>query len=192
MPKGKGVCSLAFFKQKKVAVVVCCLLVLLAVLFGSHRSLGAVRRQALQAYAVGDDTGLSILANLNSACEYANTLLRTASGYYPMEEAPLADVLAAVNSLRNAQDTEVVSHRQALADLLSACTLLQADYGARSDIPEEDVRLMERSINDIISMKDQMRHSAYNEMADAFNRTLDTFPAGLLAGLTGIQTLPLF
>lgn len=179
-------------QKKGVAVAVCCLLVVLAILFGSHRSLSAVRHEALQVYAAGDETGLSILANLNSITEYAGTLLRTAGAYYSAQEGALGDIQAACDRLRGAKSTDIETHRQALADLQSACTLLQADYAARADIPEEDLRLMNRSINDILSMKDQMRHSAYNEMAADFNSELGLFPAWLLAGLTGVKPLPLF
>ena len=80
---------MAFFKSKKTAVAVCILLVLVAVLFGSHRSLNALRADALELYTAGDETGLSILANLNSIQEYAAALLKTAAVYYDADSRRL-------------------------------------------------------------------------------------------------------
>ncbi len=183
---------MSLFKQKKVAMICCAVLVLIAAVFGCYRSLSAVRRDALDVYTNGDENGLSILANLNSIGEYASTLIKTAGGCYSADDAVYADVQAAYQALLTCQGTDAEGHRKALTDLMTACTLLQADYEGRSDIDKDTVRLMNRSINDIISMKDQIRHSAYNALATDFNNALGGFPAGLMAGLTGIKPLPLF
>ena len=182
---------MTFFQKKSTAVLTCLLLVAAALLFGAHRSLGALRRQATDVYVKGDDSGLSILAHLNSTVEYTSTLVKTAGGYYTAENAAFAAVQTANDRLRT-DSADPAAARAALSDLMSACTLLQADYQGRTDIPQEDIRLMNRCINDMISMKDQMRHSRYNELAADFNDTLAGFPAGLLSSLTGIRALPLF
>ena len=158
---------MTFFQKKSTAVLTCLLLVAAALLFGAHRSLGALRRQATDVYVKGDDSGLSILANLNSTVEYTSTLVKTAGGYYTAENAAFAAVQAANDRLRT-DSADPAAARAALSDLMNRC------------------------INDMISMKDQMRHSRYNELAADFNDTLAGFPAGLLGSLTGIRALPLF
>ena len=182
---------MAIFKSKKTAIVVCILLVLVAVLFGSHRSLNALRTDALKVYTNGDETGLSILANMNSIQEYAAALLKNAAAYYDKNDAAFAAVQTAYGQL-TAADAEPLSQRQALNALLDACTALQLDYTGSNAVPQDAAKALTRSINDIISMKDQIRHSGYNTLAADFNAVLDTFPAGLLGSLTGVQPLPLF
>ncbi len=183
---------MSLFKQKKVAILCCVLMVLVAIPFGAHRSLKALRQDAADVYANGDDSGLSILANLNSIGEYASTLIKTAGSCYDSADAVYSELQTAYKNLIASDAREPEARRDALTDLMTACTLLQADYQGRSDIPEDTARLMNRSVNDIISMKDQMRHSGYNALATQFNNTLDTFPAGAFAALTGIDPLPLF
>ena len=183
---------MAFFKSKKTAIVVCILLVLIAVLFGSHRSLNALRADAVKLYTNGDETGLSILANLNSIQAYAAALLKTAAPYYDGTDAAFAAVKAAHTRLTDALGKDVMAQRQAFAELLNACTALQLDYTGSSTVPADAAKAMTRSINDIVSMKDQIRHSGYNAAAAAFNTVMDTFPAGPLGKLTGIQMLPVF
>lgn len=183
---------MAIFKKRSVAIAVCILLVLTAVLFGGRRSLNAVRQDALTVYTAGDENGLSILANMNSIAEYTSTLLKTAAASYTAGDSVYEDVRTAYNRLLTCADADPAAHRQVLSELLSACTALQLDYSGRSDIPEATAKAMTRSINDIISMKDQIRHSGYNTLAAEFNSTLETFPAGLLGSLTGVKALPLF
>ena len=183
---------MALLQKRSVAAVLCIVMVVTAVFFGCHRSLSALRRDALNAYINGDENGLSILANMNSITEYTSTLLKTAAGSYTAGDTVYADVREAYDALLACDDADPAAHRQALSALLSACTALQLDYTGRSDILETTARSMTRSINDIISMKDQIRHSGYNALATDFNNTLETFPAGILGGLTGVRALPLF
>ncbi len=184
---------MAFLKSKKTAVAVFIVLVLFSVLFGSHRSLNALRNDAMDVYINGDDTGLSILANMNSIQEYTATLLKTAATHYTSDDDAYAALTAAYGQLAETADApDAAKHRQALTTLTTACTSLQADYTGRSDIPQEAAKAMTRSINDITSMKDQIRHSGYNACAAEFNAVLETFPAGLLGSLTGVKALPLF
>ena len=183
---------MAFFKSKKTAILVCILLILIAVLFGSHRSLNALRAEALDIYTNGDETGLSILANLNSIQEYAAALLKTAAAHYDRNDEAFAAVQDAHGQLTDALAKDPAAQRQALAELSAACTALQLDYTGSETVPSDAAKAMTRSINDIVSMKDQIRHSGYNAAAAEFNAVLDTFPAGLLGKLTGIRTLPSF
>ena len=87
---------MAFFKSKKTAIAVCILLVLIAVVFGSHRSLNALRAEAVALYTNGDENGLSILANLNSIQAYAAALLKAAAPYYDGTDTAFAAVKAAI------------------------------------------------------------------------------------------------
>ena len=183
---------MAFFKSKKTAIAVCILLVLIAVVFGSHRSLNALRAEAVALYTNGDENGLSILANLNSIQAYAAALLKAAAPYYDGTDTAFAAVKAAHTRLTDALGKDVTAQRQALTELLNACTALQLDYTGSSTIPADAAKAMTRSINDIVSMKDQIRHSGYNSAASKFNAVLDTFPAGPLGKLTGIRALPVF
>ena len=183
---------MAFFKSKKTAVAVCILLVLISVLFGSHRSLNALRSEALDLYTNGDETGLSILANLNSIQEYTAALLKAAAPYYDKTNDAFAALSDAHEQLTDALGKGPTEQRQALSELLSACTALQLDYTDSDTVPADAAKSMTRSINDITSMKDQIRHSGYNAAAAAFNAVLETFPAGMLGGLTGIRALPPF
>ncbi len=184
---------MAFLKSRKTAVVVFIVLVLFSVLFGSHRSLNALRNDAMDVYVNGDDTGLSILANMNSIQEYTAVLLKNASVYYNSSDAAYKALTDAYGQLTASAGTpDAARHRQALSELVTACTALQLDYSDRNDIPQESAKTMTRSINDITSMKDQLRHSGYNMLAADFNAVLETFPAGLLGGLTGVKALPLF
>ncbi len=183
---------MTFLKKRSVAVAVCIVLVVLAVLFGSHRSLSGVRNDALDIYANGDENGLSILANMNSITEYTAVLLKTAAASYTASDGVYTAVRDVYDELLSVQGADPAAHRQLLGELLSACTALQLDYTGRSDIPEDTAKAMNRSINDIISMKDQIRHSGYNTAATAFNDALTAFPAAVLGGLTGVTPLPLF
>lgn len=183
---------MAFFKNKKAAAAVCLLLVLIAVLFGSHRSLNALRTEALELYTNGDETGLSILANLNSIQEYTAVLLKNAAAQYDADDEAFVAVKTAHGQLTAALGQDAAAQRQALSELITACTALQLDYTGKDTVPADAAKAMTRSINDIVSMKDQMRHSGYNAAAAEFNAVLETFPAGLLGRLTGVRTLPSF
>lgn len=181
-----------FFQKKAVAIAVFVLLVLSSVLFGSNRSLNSLRNKALNVYVNGDSTGLSISANLNSITEYTSSLLKTAGAYYDSDNEVYAGIRTCYNALLDAGKTDVAAHRAALTELLSDCTLLQTDYQTRTDIPQSAVKTMNRCINDMISMKDQIAHSAYNEKAASFNEILAAFPADFLGALSGVRALPLF
>lgn len=180
------------FKQKRIAVVCCILLVVAALLLGSHRSLTAERQKVMELYISGDETGLSILSRLDSISEYAVELVKSVGAYCEADDQNVEALRGAYKVLQMSDRQDVETHRFFAGEILDDAVRLQTALEGRTDVPEETLRAVRRSVVDITSAKDQIGHSGYNEAAAQFNDLLQAFPMDLLASLTGVRPLKLF
>ena len=137
----------------------------------------------------GTDTGLSVRHSMDAYLD------RAASCALMMaEEAELilgdTDAVSRVAALADAVSAESMDSVRASAyrDLLTEVESLYTAVLAEVDDPEQ-VRL---AYNDFKSAANLVKNDAYSGMARAFNREKGGFPAGLLAGIFGLDDLTVF
>lgn len=171
--------------SKKTALAVLAAAVVLATLFGSHRSLNAVRRQALTVFTQGEyGDGIGVSSDLKRRGEVCANLREVAhnngldnSKAYRRLDGLVTDYLAGEDVF-----DELDGAAQALMDEMAALSLSERDARHLSDFQAE-----------LGSIRDTIRRDTYTQMAEDFNTgTLGAFPANLLSRLTGIRPLPLY
>ena len=182
---------MSFLKKRSVAIVILAIVVVVSVLFGSHRSLAALRQDAQDVFTQGEKgDGLSIEHDLESRVQLSSNLVTVARRYLDADASSVTGAEQAAAALSAAR-TPGEKYR-ANAGLDSAFGTLYAQLGEKS-LSEQDARYRTRIQTDFQSRNATISHDAYNRVAQNFNEgVLGSFPAGLLGAATGIQPLELY
>ena len=171
-------------KSTKTALAITLAVMVIATLFGSHRSLNAVRKEALSVFtqgAAGDGVGVrSDLENRANAC--AN-LCAVARNNGLEGEGSVVALKSLVEQFRAGDlDAPLAEGAQAVIDLLDPAYL---DRESRQDLSDLKATLTS------IAMK--ISRDPYTDLAWTFDhKTLSAFPANVLGGLTGVKPLPIY
>ncbi|MDR1192611.1 MAG: LemA family protein [Peptococcaceae bacterium] len=181
---------MSIWQKRPVAVAAMVLMILVGALAGGHNSLNHLRAVAAAVFtngAAGDGAGID--RDLRERGEAAYNMVVVARKYLPEDHGLIQATLAARQSL---DEAATVRHKAAAdKELAAAVADLYQALGAMS-LSELDAPYPRRLYTDFQSRGDSISHDPYNFRASAFNEALDTFPASLLGGLTGIQPLELF
>ena len=171
-------------KSTKTALAITLAVMVLATLFGSHRSLNAVRREALGVFAQGEyGDGIGVKSDLERRANACANLCAVARNSGLEGEASVQTLKSRVEAFRAGDTTADLSGpAQEVVDLLSDTDL---DQESRKDL--SDLK------NTLASISDKVRRDPYTDLAQTFNtKTLAAFPANVLGGLTGIKPLPVY
>ena len=165
-------------KSTRTALIVTAAVILAAALFGSHRSLNALRKEALTVFSqgeYGDGIGVrSDLARRADACANLCTVAKNSG----LGEAPQVEALRGQVEAFRAGDGP--AHE--VVDLLSGAELSEASRRDLSDL---------KATLDSIALR--IRRDPYTGLAQDFNtKTLAAFPANVLGGLTGVRPLTVY
>jgi len=176
-------------KNRKVAVWLTVIIMVLATLFGSHRSLMAAAYPVEQHFIVGED-GYSIQRDLDTRAGLADNLVVVAERYLPMDDLAMVDLKEAITALEAAKS---VKEKSAANQQLTAATdrmnLLLEGYPLSST----DERYRIQIHTDLVSYNQIISHDAYNEMVAAYNsQVLGKFPANLLRKIAMVPELETF
>ena len=171
-------------KSTRTALIVTAAVILAAALFGSHRSLNALRKEALTVFSqgeYGDGIGVrSDLARRADACANLCTVAQNSG----LGETPQVEALRGRVEAFRAGDSaaDLTGPAQEVVDLLSGAELSEA---SRRDLSDLEATL------DSIALR--IRRDPYTDLAQTFNtKTLAAFPANVLGGLTGVKPLTVY
>ena len=177
-------------KKRGTAIVILIAVAVLGILFGTHRSLNHLRHEAREvSYQGAEGDGYGIDNKLHQRSDKAADLCKVAARYaLESETEAVREAITALDSAKNAGEAcEANRALTAAVDTLSAGLELAA-------LSEEDAAYRVSLTADLTSYELQLERLAedYNQKARAFNRILDSFPAGILARITGLHTLEEF
>ena len=166
------------------------LMILCGTLIGSHNTLSDMRKEALAVFSNGiRGDGIGIQGDLNERESIAYNMVTVARRYMPEDNALIVHVLEARNALLKAAS---VGEKYAADQQLDKAVKGLYDVLSGMNLSQQDSRYPGSLYTDFRSRGDTISHDPYHAEATAFNRLLAKFPAGILAGLTGVQPLELF
>ena len=171
-------------KSTKTALAITLAVVVIATLFGSHRSLNAVRKEALSVFAQGaGGDGIGVKSDLERRADACANLCAVARNSGLENEASVQTLKDRVEAFRAGDTTvDLSGPAQAVMDLLDPVYL---DQESRRDLSDLKATLA--------SISDKIRRDPYTDLAWTFNhKTLSAFPANVLGGLTGVKPLPIY
>ena len=177
------------WKNPALAWTVALVILVGSTLFSAHHALSAWSAQVASVYQNGvEGDGLGIAGDLAARLEDSYNLVVVARRYLP-EEGAIADVLYAREALSSAQGPAA----QSLANdaLTEAVTALYQALEAEP-LTDKDETYRRGLYADLSARNQTIRNDGYNALAQEFNAVLEEFPAGLLAGLTGIAPAEYF
>lgn len=173
--------------NRKLAAAVLAVAVVLSVFLGGGRGLKNARADVYGIYANGvDGDGIGIAKDLSARFAAAEKLWNL-TVKHGLSVPELQEAIANYRAAGTMTQTAAANGALDTA-AYAAYNLLQADT-----VPEADRRSAGSLYNEINSRGNMIRNDGYNAAALEFNeKTLSGFPAGLLAGLWGIEELELF
>lgn len=175
--------------NRKIAVVITVIIMILATLFGAHRSLTA-KASIIEAYFVKGEGGYSIQRDLDSREGLAKNLQVVANRY--LYEA--SDAMVELDQAIRGMDTALSIQEKAAANqALTAATervYLELD-GYHLSAADQKYRTQIRT--DLASYNQMISHDKYNEMVVKYNQNvLGKFPANVLSKIAMVPELPTF
>lgn len=170
-------------KNRTVAICITVVVILLSILGGSHRSLLVAAYSADRYF---DD----IQRDLDTRIGLASNLHVVAERYLASDDVTLRDLEVAIDALSNAwtaNEKAKANQNLTVATERMDLTLQNVILSSTDDRYRIQIRTDLASYNQIIG------HSKYNDKVDAYNtEVLGSFPANVLAQLTGVPKLESF
>jgi len=175
--------------NRKVAVVITVIVMILATLFGSHRSLVA-KAAPIEEYFVNGADGYSIQRDLDAREALAKNLQTVANRYLSANAEAMTELNDAINTMDRANTIQEKSNANQKLTAATEHVYLELEgypLSAADNKYRTQIKTDLASYNQIIS------HDKYNEMVVEYNRDiLGQFPASLLAKMTRVPELPTF
>lgn len=171
-------------KTTKTALVITLAVALLATLFGSHRSLNALRRDALAVFEQGEyGDGQGVKSDLERRADVCANLCAVARNNGLGQDERVQTLSRRVEEFRaGALDTDLSAPAGEVMELLDTAPLSDKDRGHLSDFRAE-----------LESLQITIRRDPYTQLAQDFNdKTLAAFPANILHTLTGVKPLTVY
>jgi hypothetical protein len=171
---------MAKLKDRKVAIVIAVIVVILATLFGVHRSVGAAVRDIEEQFytgvrSAGEYTGIG--QQLEARCTAALGLVTVAENY-----AGLTDETEALRSARETLiDAESITEKYgADKNMQAAYEVLYAALTAE-DLSDRDSAAVEKYATNMDGAREVIQNSAYNALVSQFiHQTMNGFPVKFL------------
>lgn len=180
------------WRSNKTAICVTAVAVVASTLFGSHRSLAALRRGVEKTITQGaDGSGYSIATDSQDMVNTARNLMTVAKKYLPADHALFADLEDCCRSLEGAKTAPDWKNGQ--ADLRAVCDVLQMELAKLPEVTEQDRAYLAGFQVDLEAAAHSVERDPYNGLARDFNENiLGRFPANFLGKLTFIAPLETF
>ena len=173
----------------KFAVPVTAAMVILSIGMGAGLSLSSLRNDALDIYTEGESGWGGIQTDYDTILDSGENLLTVAERYLDANDTRIRSVELGLEAMRDAQSPS------------EQCTAAQTTRTAVDNLDEQlltmtlsetDQQFQNELIVDIEAGYRRISQSTYNETAEAFNRKLQQFPAGIFADMMGIEPLELY
>lgn len=173
-----------------MARIITAVLVLLAILAGGYTSLNSLKSKTELVFINGQNNdGLGIENDLGERIDLAYNLVTIAKKHLDEQDQLIINVLLARDALITAKSPAQKYNANML--LTQATTDLYNKLGA-INLPEKDESYRKSIYADLSSRNDTISHDGYNAAAQQFNDLLLSFPASIIANLTGIKPVELF
>ena len=172
------------------AVLAVCALGSVVGLGGMH--LVRERDKMVELFYEGTESGTtreSMDAYLDRAADCAQVMASEAQFRFGEDNAAAAQMFEALASFGD--DAGFDARYAAYTDLQSLSDQLYNQFYA-DDVPEADRVNFKRAYDDFWGADKFIRRDAYRTLARDFNKSLDGFPAGAVAGLMGVEELNSF
>ncbi len=179
------------WNSQKTAVAVAVAVAVASTLFGSHRSLAALRRGVEKTVVEGaDGSGYSIATDGQDMVNVARNLTTVARKYLA-DETLFADLEAYCRQMEEAETIE--DRLNARGGIRSVSETIQTKLAQQSEVTQTDREYLAGFQIDLEAASHSMAMDPYNDLARQFNEdVLGRFPARALGGLTGVKSLPTF
>lgn len=173
-----------FLKTRKGAATVLAAAIVLSVLFGSGRSLGALRKNTEAAFYNGvDNDGFSIQELLEDRCTQALNMTTVAKRYINQTDSVITNVSKAISALQ--QENSISKKYTADRALDGYMTALYTELGNIGGMTEADEKYRQKLYTNFTSQGQEISHNRYNQTVDKFNNeTLSKFPENILCKIT--------
>ncbi len=167
--------------NKAICLVLMAVLIAAGTWIGGYKGLNGLYSQAEDVFFTGEDgDGICVANDLSERAIAATNLVTVASNYPGVQDEAQA-VSAAAAELSNASDIASMSRFNQKLD-----TAMTALYNAMGELQltDQHEKYRQSLYADFTSCGHTISHDPYNQYAQAYNQTLDGFPAGLLASIT--------
>lgn len=170
-------------ENRTVAICITVVVILLSILGGSHRSLLAAAYSAERYF---DD----IQRDLDTRIGLASNLQVVATRYLTSDDDALLELEAAIDVL---SDAKTANEKAKANQNLTAATERMDLTLQNIQLSTTDERYRIQIRTDLASYNQIIGHSKYNDKVDSYNtEVLGSFPANILAQLTGVPKLESF
>ncbi len=176
-------------KNRKVAVGITIVIVILATIFGSHRSMEA-EAYSIERYFIEGDDGYSIQRDLDTRIGLAQNLLVVAERNLDSNDLAMAELQEAIMQMGEA---DTVKEKAIANQQLTAATERMNLVLEECDLSSTDDRYRQQIRIDLASCNQTISHDPYNAMVAQYNNeVLGRFPANVLKMVNGVQELETF
>lgn len=181
-------------RKRPVAALTLVVLALVSVVGIGGWRLQGLRSQTARVYAVQqDEYGHSIQGDFAVQTDAAASLIRVAGQVLGEGDADVQTAQAALDAWNESADPYQPAGQYALNTTLSGA--VEVLYTAAADVADSKARGQLDDLHDSFTSAQatiERAATAYNTQAEAYNQTIDAFPANLLAGLWGAGPLQTF
>lgn len=169
-------------RSTKAAVLITAAVVAASAFLGCNRSLNALRRETAHTLMFNNADAMdhhSIVTDGRSMANIAHNVITVAKKYLIGQEETYAQLEACCQQMDNAL-FEAADVRTAAVGIRGGCADLIARLESAQGLSEEDRAYLVGFGVDLDGYIHRMENDPYNDAAEEFNRTLETFPANLL------------
>ncbi|MCI8594204.1 MAG: hypothetical protein HFF09_02985 [Oscillospiraceae bacterium] len=173
-------------KKRPVAIFITAVVIVAAILGGSHRSLAALRNDALKLFEQGaEGDGVGVKSDLERRVDICANVYAVAVRYLPEDNGGMADLKA---NLNEPDPLDVFIHSDMVASAQSVLGQLE-----QLELSEQDADYVSSFKSQLESIGYTIGRDPYTAAAGNFNdNVLGRFPASVLGPLTGVRPLEVF
>lgn len=162
------------------AVLITAAAVILSAFLGCNRSLNALRRETAHTLMFPADGGEhSIVTDGQDMADAARNMMTLARKYLPDGQEDYAQLEACCRQM-DSVNFEAADVRTAAVGIRTACRDLAARLEVVPGLSERDRAYLAGFGVELDGCLHRMENDPYNDAAEEFNRTLETFPANVL------------
>ena len=180
-------------ENKGLAIIIMAALIIGGFWLGGYKSLSGLYQNVEDVFFTGEDgDGICIANDLAERETAAGNLITIARKYMGESDVILQVSNAAARLAASAgSDNDIEGCLTANQALDTAMESLYRGLG-ELNLSEKDEAYRQRLYADFNSRGDTISHDPYNQYAQAYNQTLDGFPASLLAAITPVHKAVIF
>lgn len=178
-------------ESKGLAILIMAALIIGGFWLGGYKSLSSLYHEVESVFFTGEDGDGICIANDLTERETAAANLLTIARKYMGDCDVIRQLSEAAAALGAAGEGDIETRLTANQALDTAMEEMYRGLG-ELNLSEKDEAYRQRLYADFNSRGDTISHDPYNRYAQAYNETLDGFPASLLAAITPVHKATIF